>query len=67
MPKINTVSRDKIEEAVNKSIEPSPDSARTIAEQVGEHVTLVVRVMTGMGLKRKGGRWVWRGKQDARP
>jgi hypothetical protein len=65
--KPNSDAHTKIEDAVKNSVEPSPDSARAIAEQVGEHVTLVARVMAGMGLKRKGGRWVWRGKQDARP
>jgi len=58
--KPNEVARRiRIDEAIDESIQPSPDSAHAIAELVGEHPTLVVRRLNKRFAYR-GGRWVRR-------
>jgi len=53
----------KIDEAIDNSIEPSPDSAHALANELGLHPTLVVRRLQKR-FGRKGGRWVWKGKTE---
>ena len=56
-------AHDKINKAVEESVVPSPDSARTIATRTGEEVTLVARVMSKKWVRR-GGRWVRREDEE---
>jgi len=53
----------KIDEAIDNSIEPSPDSAHALAELLDEHPTIVVRRLHKR-FKQKGRRWVWKGKES---
>lgn len=54
---------ERIDKAIDESIEPSPDSARSIAELLDEQHTLVNRRLQKR-FKKKGGRWIWKGKDE---
>lgn len=58
--------RIRIDAAIKESLECSPNSVHSIAKQVNEHPSLVYRRFLELGLKPKGGRWVWIGKKNGK-
>lgn len=55
--------RARIDEAIDNSIEPSPDSAQALAKELDEHVSLVARRL-GKRFIIRNGRWVMKRRED---
>jgi len=55
--------RAQIDAAIEASVKPSPDSAKVIAELLGEHRTMVARRYHRRWIMR-GGRWVRREESE---